>query len=529
MDQKTILAIILSIAVLFGYEVIFVAPKRAGMLKNAQVTVNKEVVGNTAVTSIEPPNIPEISTNVKFISKDWDLKSPQFSTKLTNVGGTLHNLLIDGFHPLPLSQILAIKGTEFAQFQPAMRDDQKAAFTYADDSWHITKIYKVRDDHSIDVRIEVSSVKEISRLDNIEFILIGIDSSKLEGTQRETMLDEYSVLAGKKILRKGNAVKFDPNKEGHPYGTVSHLQWAGFRDHYSAIVIQPKFQTKDYEIKALTEHNLTISIKPESQKLPAGGVAVYEFTIYAGPQDQVLMKQYGGGIERIVAFSNWWPLDMIAKAIYYTIPFLYGICKSWGVSIILISVLIYGLTYPLTIKSMMSMRKMQQMQPKVKALQEKYKNDPQKLNAEIMDFYRREKINPLGGCLPFLLQMPIFISLYQVLWRSSYFQGKGFFWIKDLTLPDRLFIMPFSLPFLGNEFNILPLLMAGVMFAQQKISAKNMVIADEQQAMQQKMMMYFFPIFIGFIFYKFASGLSLYFTVFYLLSTFTQWKMSKVK
>lgn len=178
---------------------------------------------------------------------------------------------------------------------------------------------------------------------------------------------------------------------------------------------------------------------------------------------------------------------------------------------------------------MMSMRKMQQMQPKIKALQERYKDDSAKLNTEIMEIYRREKINPLGGCLPFLLQMPLFISLYQVLWRSYFFQGQSFLWIKDLSLPDRLMILPFQIPFLGNELNILPVLMGIVMFFQQKVTAKNAVVTDEQQVMQQKMMMYFFPVFIAFIFYKFASGLSLYFTVFYALSTWTQVNMNKSK
>ena len=175
------------------------------------------------------------------------------------------------------------------------------------------------------------------------------------------------------------------------------------------------------------------------------------------------------------------------------------------------------------------MRKMQAAQPKINALREKYKSDPKKLNAEVIEIYRREKINPLGGCLPMLLQMPVFMAMYQVLWRAYYFQGKGFLWIKDLSQPDRLFILPFQLPFLGNELNILPILMGAVMFVQQKLSAKSMVATDQTQAMQQKMMTVFFPVFIGFIFYKFASGLSLYFTMFYLFSAVTQWKMTKVK
>ena len=89
--------------------------------------------------------------------------------------------------------------------------------------------------------------------------------------------------------------------------------------------------------------------------------------------------------------------------------------------------MIYGITYPLTMQSMMSMRKMQEVQPKIAALRERYKNDPQKLNTEMMEIYRREKINPFGGCLPFLIQMPFFMALYQILWRAQYFQGQGIF------------------------------------------------------------------------------------------------------
>ena len=125
--------------------------------------------------------------------------------------------------------------------------------------------------------------------------------------------------------------------------------------------------------------------------------------------------------------------------------------------------------------------------------------------------------------------MPVFIGLYHVLWRTVEFKGAGFLWIKDLSSPDRLMTFPFSLPVIGNELNILPLIMIVVMAMQQRITAKNMVITDPAQVTQQKIMQTFFPFFIGFIFYKFASGLSLYFTIFYSLSTLTQWQMSKVK
>ncbi len=174
------------------------------------------------------------------------------------------------------------------------------------------------------------------------------------------------------------------------------------------------------------------------------------------------------------------------------------------------------------------MRKIQDLQPKMAELREKYKNDPQKLNTEVVQLYKIHNINPLAGCLPMLLQMPVFISLYQVLWRTHNFQGAEFLWIKDLSLPDRLIVFTQEFPFIGNELNILPFFMSIVMFFQQKLSSKSMVISDPSQEMQQKMMMYIFPLFIGGIFYHFASGLTLYFTVFYLLSTLTQYKMSKL-
>ncbi|HNV23544.1 MAG TPA: YidC/Oxa1 family membrane protein insertase, partial [Candidatus Omnitrophota bacterium] len=144
-----------------------------------------------------------------------------------------------------------------------------------------------------------------------------------------------------------------------------------------------------------------------------------------------------------------------------------------------------------------------------------------------MELYKEHKINPLGGCLPMLLQMPIFVGLYQVLWRSVSFKGADFLWIKDLSLPDRIFILPASFPIIGNEINILPILMIFIMFYQQKLTSANMASSDPMQVQQQKMMMFIFPLMLGFLFYRFASGLTLYFTMFYLLSTITQLKISR--
>jgi YidC/Oxa1 family membrane protein insertase len=170
---------------------------------------------------------------------------------------------------------------------------------------------------------------------------------------------------------------------------------------------------------------------------------------------------------------------------------------------------------------------MQVLQPKIAELKEKHKKNPEKVNQEVLELYKKHQVNPLSGCLPLLLQMPIFVGLYQVLWRSVYFRGEGFLWIKDLSMPDRLFKLPFSLPFLGEYFNILPIIMSVIMFFQQQMTMKSMSGGDPDQVAQQKIMAIFFPIFLGFIFYNFASGLNLYFVVFYMLSTISQWHIAK--
>ena len=148
------------------------------------------------------------------------------------------------------------------------------------------------------------------------------------------------------------------------------------------------------------------------------------------------------------------------------------------------------------------MKEMRKLQPEMERIKKQFKEDPQRMNQEVMELYRRHKINPLGGCLPMFLQFPILIGLFMTLRSVVELRGAPFIlWIKDLSLPDAVFTLPFNLPFLGAAINILPLLMTGVTFLQQKVSASG----------SSSGMMMFFPVFLLFIFYNFPSGLVLYF------------------
>ncbi|NLC07688.1 MAG: membrane protein insertase YidC [Syntrophomonadaceae bacterium] len=191
------------------------------------------------------------------------------------------------------------------------------------------------------------------------------------------------------------------------------------------------------------------------------------------------------------------------------IQFVYGLTVdfgvgSYGLAIILITILLKILIYPLSAKQMESMRAMQEIQPKVKELQEKFKKQPERAQQAVMELYQKHKVNPLAGCLPLLIQMPILIAFYQALLHIEYLEPAhaGFFWIPNLSEPDRMLI--------------LPILAAASTFWQQ------IVTTPAAMDQTQKYLLFFMPLFIGYISYKFPAGLALYWVVFSVLGALQQ-------
>jgi len=201
-------------------------------------------------------------------------------------------------------------------------------------------------------------------------------------------------------------------------------------------------------------------------------------------------------------------LEIIIKAFY-------SLTKNYGVSIILMTIVIKIILHPLTFKSFQSMRKMSALQPKMTEIRSKYKNNSQQMNKEISALYKKEKVNPMGGCLPMILQLPIFYALYALLSSMIELRNASFLWIKDLSLPDTVATVKTALPLLGyrlggqgfTDINILPFVMTGTTLLQSKLTS------GDQSNQQGKMMMYLFPLIFFFIFWNMPSGLVLYWTV----------------
>ncbi len=260
---------------------------------------------------------------------------------------------------------------------------------------------------------------------------------------------------------------------------------------------------------------------------PAGGegsTAIHEYLIYCGPKDKKALAGFDSDAlsTGFPALLDYGMLEPLIKIILWFLRLFYAGARNWGVAIILLTLLMRAFMHPLMRKSHTSMAKMQKLQPQIKKLQEKYKKDKQRLGQEQMKLMKEHGANPLGGCLPLLIQMPIFFALYRSLMLSIELRQSPFFlWIDDLAQPDRLTTLPFVIPLLGTNFlNLLPILMATSMVLQQKMMPKP---PTAEAAQQQKMMMMFMPIFLGWILYSVASGLNLYILTTTLFGMLEQW------
>jgi YidC/Oxa1 family membrane protein insertase len=224
-----------------------------------------------------------------------------------------------------------------------------------------------------------------------------------------------------------------------------------------------------------------------------------DYTLYIGPKRLALLQQLGNGMDAVMQFGFF---TWFCKLLVPTLNFFNRLIPNYGVAIILLTFLVRIIFWPLTHKSTVSMKRMQELQPKLKEIQAKFKDNPQKLQQETWAVYRDNKVNPMSSCLPMLIQIPVFIALFNVLRSSVELRYAPFLWIADLSEPENLLAGVLPLP-----LNILPILMAATMALQSYLTPST---GDPQQ---QKMMMIMMPVMMLFMFYSFPAALALYWTV----------------
>jgi len=303
---------------------------------------------------------------------------------------------------------------------------------------------------------------------------------------------------GKSRYSAGGLVAFDGSSiETEDFAETTRLVWAGISDRYFIVSVAAGNRCPVSSVPLLSGHHLSWSMQ-----LRPG--SVLKTRVYAGPKAMEELRKEHMGLERVVDFG-WF--SFIATPLFYLLKFLYSVTGNYGVAIILLTILMKLLFYPLTIKQTRSMKKMQKIAPEVKRLRDKYKNDRDRLNREIMALYKKHDVNPMGGCLPMLVQFPILIALIKVLPVVIELRQAPFvLWLKDLSEPD--------------PYYITPILMGAAMMVQQKMTPST---GDPKQAK----MMLLLPVLFTFFFLNFSSGLVLYWFVSTLLQIGQQMLMER--
>jgi YidC/Oxa1 family membrane protein insertase len=307
----------------------------------------------------------------------------------------------------------------------------------------------------------------------------------------------------------------DLDKDKASFPKTADNGWIAMLQHYFVSAWLPKEGIqREYYAKPLPDKLYSVGvILPVAPIAPnaSGSVSV---SLYAGPQEQDALKSIAPGLDLTVDYG--W-LTVVAAPLFWLLQFLHRWVGNWGVAIILLTVLIKAVFFPLSAASYKSMAKMKLVTPRMTKLREQYGNDRARLNQAMMELYKTEKINPLGGCLPIVVQIPVFISLYWVLLASVELRHASWFWIHDLAAPDKMF----TIPLIDMPVGVLPIVMMITMIFQTKM---NPTPPDPVQA---KVMM-IMPFAFGFMFFFFPAGLVLYWVVNNVLSIAQQWQITRM-
>ena len=358
----------------------------------------------------------------------------------------------------------------------------------SDDGLLVTKTFTFsKDSHLIDVQYDVSNNRpnatNLAFLARLEQTTNDIGDSSMfmptfRGTAYSTLDDRYEKLSFGDIA--------DENlKIATPAG------WVGMIEHYFVAAWVPPQEDTNTITARVTDNTAIISITGKTLSIPANSTGVLSGKLYVGPKDQDTLATLARGLDLTVDYG---PLWWLSQPLFHLLQWLHSFVANWGVAIILITLIVKGAMFWLTKKQYESMAKMRNLQPKMTQLKDRFGDDRQKMSQAMMELYKKEKVNPMGGCFPLLLQMPIFLSLYWVLLESVELRHADFaLWITDLSIPDPYFV--------------LPILTGASMFLLQKLQPMTI-----QDPLQQKLMQYM-PVAMSVFFFFFPAGLVLYWLV----------------
>lgn len=289
------------------------------------------------------------------------------------------------------------------------------------------------------------------------------------------------------------------------------ISWAGFSSKYFFFGVIPEW-IQSFNLEKIQANVFEETLQLKEIQVPPSESRSSQTLFYLGPKEISELEKAGNGLERVIDYGNW--IGPISRLLLAILRFFYDIIPNYGVGIFLLTLLVKLVLFPLSYKAAVSMKKLSLVQPKMKEIREKFKSNPQRMQSEMMALYRTEKVNPVGGCLPMLIQMPVFFALYRVFFTSIEMRQQPFFgWITDLSQHDPYFVTP--------------VLMTALMYFQQKLTPMPSTGEENEAVRIQKAMFKWMPFIFGAVMIFLPSGLTLYFLVNAFLSILQQVYLNK--
>ena len=550
MEKRVVIAFVLSILVLLAWSLLF-APKAPEAPPKEEVTrVEKEraVPQSVEPPIAKPPTLPKEGAKVLPTVKEKEIvvETPLYRAILTNTGPAIKSFRLKKYRETPELNSPLI---DLVHLGKSGEDFLKIDFNHQSNPESHKAIYHV-DAESISlgpdsypqdltfkaVRPDGVSVNQTFRFYPDKYqvdLLVSLrnqSENQIQGNLRAHVKNLPTKdrgrlsFVGVALLLNGKLKELEPNdKEIKEEKNISgQIGWVAYEDEYFMSAIIPDEQEEgSFKGGLLPSGVLKAIYMTPPISLGSQEQASSRFTLYLGPRELSVLKQLGKQLDLAINFGFF---DIIARPMLFALRFFNEYVKNFGVSIIIITILIKILFWPLTHKSYKSMKEMQKLQPLMKKIREKYKHDKQQMNKEMMALYKTYKVNPMGGCLPMVIQIPVFIALYNLFGKSIELRHAPFMlWINDLSAPDRLFSFPFEIPLMSPPYGIpvLTLLMGATMFITQKMTPMTMGGPTQAKVMQ------FLPLFFTFIFINFPSGLVLYWLVNNILQIGQQYRIKK--
>ncbi len=527
MEKRTIIAVVLSVAVFYLFSFFTGQQKQAPKAVSQPTAAVASGGTSRAVVSPAAP-LSQVSPSAPAPAQLVTVDTPYYTATFTTVGAALKSLTLKGYKETntpdakqvvlaqsadPALPVASTRGSGFAlqpqsvyavnnqHLQLASGQQQQLIFTYLSPQGYVVrKTYTFTgSQYGIQLDTQLINNSQAPLVGSLQQIITAPAEIKERNSRYET--HGSTVFADNSLQTDAPKVFATASKR---YDKA--VQWAGITDKYFlTALLADKGSIASVEIKKNQAGFLESVISTPNFSVSPGQEVTFTHKLFVGPKDIDVLKAQGSSLEQSLNLG-WFTI--LAKPMLHTLKFFYGYVHNYGLAIIIITVILKILFFPLTHKSYASMKKMGKLQPKMAELKEKYKDDRDAMNRAVMELYREHKVNPLGGCLPMLVQIPVFFSLYKALMFSIELRHAPFiFWITDLSDKD--------------PYYVTPVIMGITMFLQQRMTPSNM---DE---MQQKIMMAL-PVVFTFMFLNFPSGLVLYWLVNNMLTIGQQMYINKL-